>query len=300
VELRQLEYFVAVAEEANFTRAAARVHISQSGVSAQIRQLENELGAVLFDRSTRIATLTAAGEAALPHARAALAAARAVREAVDDVNHLVRGRLAVGMVTACTVSPLFDALSACRRAHPGVTVDLVEDNSDVLVDRVRTGTLDVALVGLADTPPDDLESLTIVSERIVAAVPPAHPLTEIPAVHLADLVPHPLICLPRGTGIRTVLDRTCAARAVSVEVAMQASAPDAVADLAARGLGVAILSTSMAGSYPGLVPLPLEDADVDAVLALVWRPDPSPAVQALKRAMAPTPEGVSAIGVSEN
>src|SRR4051794_28142302 len=111
MELRQLEYFVAVAEEANFTRAAERVHISQSGVSAQIRQLERELGTDLIDRSNRTAALTPAGEAALTPARAALAAAAAVRHAVDDVNELVRGHLVVGMVTACTVAPLFDALS---------------------------------------------------------------------------------------------------------------------------------------------------------------------------------------------
>src|SRR3954454_10385833 len=93
MELRQLEYFVAVAEEANFTRAAERVHISQSGVSAQVRALEAEVGAELFDRSARAARLTAAGAAAVPHARAALAAAGALRHAVDDVNGLVRGRL---------------------------------------------------------------------------------------------------------------------------------------------------------------------------------------------------------------
>src|SRR3954454_11074631 len=86
MELRQLEYFVAVAEEANFTRAAERVHISQSGVSAQVRALENELGAELFDRSGRSATLTTAGKAALPHARAALSAAEFLREAVDEVS----------------------------------------------------------------------------------------------------------------------------------------------------------------------------------------------------------------------
>ena len=96
MELRQLEYFVAVAEEQNFTRAAERVHISQSGVSAQIRQLERELGAELFDRSARSATLTVAGKAALEHARAALAAAGAVGEAVGDVAELIRGRLTVG------------------------------------------------------------------------------------------------------------------------------------------------------------------------------------------------------------
>src|SRR5580692_3394183 len=109
MELRQLEYFVAVAEEANFTRAAERVHISQSGVSAQIRQLENELGATLIDRSGRHSSLTQAGAAAVGHARAALASVEALRHAVDDVNGLVSGHLTVGMVTACTVAPLFNA-----------------------------------------------------------------------------------------------------------------------------------------------------------------------------------------------
>src|SRR3954454_19105848 len=112
MELRQLEYFVAVAEEQNFTRAAERVHISQSGVSAQIRQLERELGTELFDRSTRTATLTVAGKAALGPARAALAAAGALGRAVDEVTDLIRGRLTVGMVTGCTITPLFDALAA--------------------------------------------------------------------------------------------------------------------------------------------------------------------------------------------
>src|SRR5450756_1862364 len=122
MEMRQLEYFIAVAEEANFTRAAQRVHISQSGVSAQVRQLEHELGATLIDRSGRTAALTAAGAAALPHARAALASASAVRQAVDAVNGLIRGRVVVGMVTACTVAPLFDALATFHQAHPGVEI----------------------------------------------------------------------------------------------------------------------------------------------------------------------------------
>ena len=101
MDLRQLEYFVAVAEERNFTRAAERVHISQSGVSAQIRQLERELGAELFDRTARAVTLTVAGKAALEHARQALAAARAVGQAVGEVTDLVRGSLRLGMVAGC-------------------------------------------------------------------------------------------------------------------------------------------------------------------------------------------------------
>src|ERR1700761_3027279 len=112
MELRQLEYFAAVADEANFTRAAARVHISQSGVSAQVRALEKELGAELFDRSGRTATLTEAGREALPHARAALDAVASLRRVVDEVRGVIRGRLTVGMVTGCEVKPLFAALAA--------------------------------------------------------------------------------------------------------------------------------------------------------------------------------------------
>src|SRR5712691_2570737 len=153
MELRQLEYLVAVAEEASFTRAAQRVHISQSGVSAQVRQLEHELGADLIDRSARTATLTQAGDAALAHAREALAAVAAMRQAVDDVNGLLRGRLTVGMVTACTVTGLFDALDAFHAAHPGVLITLLEHASGELTDLVRAGVLDLALIGAAGEAP---------------------------------------------------------------------------------------------------------------------------------------------------
>ncbi|MEU0199330.1 MULTISPECIES: LysR substrate-binding domain-containing protein [unclassified Streptomyces] len=284
MELRQLEYFVAVAEERNFTRAAERVHISQSGVSAQIRQLERELGAELFDRSARTATLTAAGRAALDHARAALAAAGAVGQAVGEVTDLIRGRLAVGMVIGCTLMPLFDALSAFHRAHPGVELSLLEDNSDRLVEAVRDGTVDLALVGTAGAP-EGLESLTVISERLVVAVPAGHPLAEQRRVLLADLAGHPLVCMPPGTGLRTVFDRACAAQGLRPVIALQASAADAVADLAARGLGVAVLSESMAAGHRGplgrLVARTIDDVTAPALLALVWRSSHGPAVREL-------------------
>ena len=281
MELRQLEYFVAVAEERNFTRAAERVHISQSGVSAQIRQLERELGAELFDRSARTATLTVAGKAALEHARAALAAAGAVGQAVDEVSDLIRGALTVGMVIGCTVTPLFDALAAFHRAHPGVEISLQEGNSDRLVEGVRAGAVDVALIGTASANPDGLEALTIISERLVVAVPAGHPLAERRRVTLHDVVAHPIVCMPPGTGLRTVFDQACAARDLHPVIALQASAADAIADLAARGLGVAVLSESMAAHYPDLTPRTIDDADAPALLSLVWKNTHSPAVRAL-------------------
>ncbi|MFE9252519.1 LysR family transcriptional regulator [Streptomyces sp. NPDC007088] len=281
MEFRQLTYFLAVAEESSFTRAAERVHVSQPGISAQIRQLENELGTTLLDRSGRGARLTTAGEVVSGHARAVLSAVEALRQAVDEMNGLIRGRLVVGMVTACTVAPLFEALSAFHLAHPGVEISLVEDDSARLVEYVRGGSVDLALIGAAGRAPEGLDSRQLVSEAIVAAVPPGHPLTARGAVTLAELSAYPVICLPRGTGIRAVLDRASAARGLTLTVALQASAPGTVVRLAERGLGVAVLSASMLDQESPLRTVPLTDADIPAVLALVSAPTKSPALREL-------------------
>src|ERR671922_1454700 len=120
MELRQLEYFVAVAEEASFTKAAARVRVAQPGVSAQVRRLERGLGQPLLDRSGRTARPTAVGAAVLPYARAALEAAAGVRLAVDEHTGLLRGRVAVGMVVACGLPDVPDLLQAFHAEHPAV------------------------------------------------------------------------------------------------------------------------------------------------------------------------------------
>lgn len=224
------------------------------------------MGADLIDRSGRIATLTTAGEAALEHARAALRAVGAVRRAVDDVTGLMRGRLVVGMVTGCSVTPLFDALAAFHHAHPGVDIALVEDSSDRLIEAVTAGSVNIALAATAGAPPATLASLPIVSEGLVAAVPAGHLLAGRAGVTLTELSGFPIVCLPRGTGVRTVLDLECAGHGVEADVALECSAPDAVVDLAARGLGVAVLSESMAaGSREVLESVPITGVDVPAV-----------------------------------
>ncbi|MGY3205316.1 LysR family transcriptional regulator [Streptomyces sp. TE5632] len=282
MELRQLEYFVAVAEEQNFTRAAERVHISQSGVSAQIRQLERELGAELFDRSARTVTLTVAGKAALGHARAALAAAEAVGQAVGEVTDLIRGRLTVGMVMGCTLTPLFDALAAFHQAHPGVEISLLEDSSDRLVEGVRTGAVDLALIGTSTATPDGLDALTIISERLVAAVPAGHPLAKQRRVTLRDLIAHPIVCMPPGTGLRAVFDQACAAQNLQPTITLQAGAADAIAGLAVRGLAVAVLSDSMAARHRDrLTARTIDDVDTPALLALIWKSTHSPGMREL-------------------
>ncbi|HEY3869660.1 MAG TPA: LysR substrate-binding domain-containing protein [Actinocrinis sp.] len=203
---------------------------------------------------------------------------------VDDVNGLIRGRLAVGMVTACTVTGLFDALAAFRREHPGVEVALVEDHSDRLIGQVRTGAADLALIGAGAAVPADLDALVVARERLIASVPPDHPLAGRKRTTLAEIRGYPLVCMPQGTGIRAVLDSACTAQGVEADIALQASAPAAVADLAARGLGVAVLSESMAAAQRDrLDPLLIEDIEELALLALVWSAGrtPSPALRAL-------------------
>src|SRR5215471_15646623 len=280
MELRQLEYLVAVAEEANFTRAAQRVQISQSGVSAQIRQLEHDLGATLIDRSGRAATLTQAGEVAVKEAREILASAAALRQAVEEVTGLLGGRLTVGMVTACTITALFDALAAFHSAYPRVAITLLEDNSARLVERVHAGALDIALIG-AGSPPPGLEAHPIVSERLVAAVAKDHPLSGRTRLTLNDLTGLPLICMPAGTGIRTVFEESCLSRGLKLEVALEASAAGTVMDLAARGLGVAVVSETIAAAHSDrLHAAVIDDAETPALLALIWKPTPSPAAAA--------------------
>lgn len=287
MELRQLEYFVAVAEEASFTRAAERVFISQSGVSAQIKALEQELGAPLFDRTARAVRLTPAGEAALDHARAVLAGTAAVRHAVDEVNGLMRGRLRVGMVTGCTIAPLFDALAAFHRAHPLVDLALGEASSEQMADALASGALDVALLAAPGPLVEDATTLPIVTERLVALVPAGHPLAGRATATAAEVAAHPLVCLPPGAGIRAAFEQGCATLGVRFAITLEATAPSAVADLAARGLGVAVLSESM-GEGPGrpgsgreaLVAVPIADLPLEAVLALRWSAGGAPAVRA--------------------
>ncbi|MCG8918614.1 LysR substrate-binding domain-containing protein [Actinokineospora sp. PR83] len=270
MELRQLEYFVAVVEAGGFTRAAERVRVAQPGISAQIRKLEREFGQPLLDRSARAVRLTEAGAAVLPYARAALVAVEDARLAVDELVGLVRGRVAVGTVTSHAVD-LPSLLAAFHDAHPGVEMTLVEGSSDVLVERLRAGTLDAAIVSLGPNPPADLDALVVADEAIAAAVGRGHPLAGRSSVRLAELDGLPLISLPPGTGIRSHLDAACAAAGFAPAVAFEAGDPVLLAQLAARGLGVAILPDSLARSRPDLHPLAITSPALSGRLAFAWR-----------------------------
>jgi DNA-binding transcriptional LysR family regulator len=242
VELRQLEHFVAAAEERHFTRAAQRLHIVQSGLSASIRALERELGAPLFVRSTRRVELTQAGRALLPEARRTLAAAAAAGEAVAAVQGLLRGTLAVG--TMQILPPSVDLVAVLGRfhaEHPGVELRLRQAGTGTLLEEVRGGALDLALVAPAGRPPKGLTVRRLASDPLLVVCAPTHPLAGRGQVELADLAGEPFVDFQPDWGLRMLVDQQLAAAGLERRTAMEVNDVPTLLELVAHGLGVALV-----------------------------------------------------------
>ncbi|MEV4056744.1 LysR family transcriptional regulator [Amycolatopsis sp. NPDC049688] len=284
MELHQLAYFVAVAEEGNFTRAAERLHVAQPGVSAQVKRLERELGQELLDRSGRTVRLTDVGAAALPHARAALAAVQGVREAVEELAGLVRGQVAIGAVTSAGPVGLPDLLAGFHERYPAVEITLSEANSDTMLAALRAGRLDLAVVGLATAPPPGIATQVLLDEPFLAVTAPDGPLAGRDEVTIPDLDGLPLMALPPGTGLRTALDAAFARAGLTPRIAFEAADPNVLVQLATRGLGVAIVPESLGRYHQAeLQVIGIGGPGLRGVLALAWRAEGplSPAARAL-------------------
>ncbi|MFC4123391.1 LysR family transcriptional regulator [Nocardia rhizosphaerae] len=283
MELRQLRYFVTVVDEGGFTRAADRLHLTQPGLSAQIRQLERELGQRLLDRGARTVTPTEVGAAVLTHARAALAATDLIGETVQEFSGLLRGQVRIGVISGAATEE-FDVaavLAEFHRDHPGVGISLTEDTAERMLAAVERGDLDLALVGLTGAAPRPGIGLEVVLETpVVAAVAraaAAHPAESAGTIGLAALAERRLICLPAGTGLRGVFERSCAAQGFTPNIAFEAAAPPLLLQLAAHGLGTAIVPALTAEEAAALDVrvLTIVDPAVHGRLALAWRDDRS-------------------------
>ncbi|WP_327140467.1 LysR family transcriptional regulator [Nocardia sp. NBC_01327] len=271
MDLRQLHYFIAVVETGTFTGAAARVHVAQSGVSAQIKALEHELGQPLFERRPRTVVLTAAGDALLPHARAALAALDAGRGAIDALTGLLRGHVAVGSISS--ISPrsidLPETLASFHRAHPGVDISLIEDSAAGLVRRLREGVLDVAFTSLIDETVTGLHTRELHRERVVAVLLPSDPLALEAALPLSVLSDRPLIALPEGSGLRWQLDRALAKAGVRARIAFEAGSPDILVMMVEKGLGMALVPESALAHNDRVVSVPVPELPAGR-LGIIW------------------------------
>lgn len=282
VELQQMRYVVAVAEERNFTRAAERCLVVQSALSHQIKALEHELGVRLFARTSRRVEITAAGEAFLTQARASLdAAERAVSEAAA-ANGQIRGTLTVGVIPTVTAIDVPAALGQFHRTHPAVQIRLRGGGSDEFIAAIREGSMDVAVLGLPDNaPPKGVNARVLARERLVAVVSAKHALSERRGLRLEDMADEAFVDFPEGTPGRVPSDLAFQAAGVRREVAFEAMSTDLILDLVRQGLVIALLS-------PAVIPAGSDDLRTIPVVAgptrveyLAWSSfNPVPAAQA--------------------
>jgi DNA-binding transcriptional LysR family regulator len=270
VELRHLRYFVAVAEELHFSRAAQRLHIAQSPLSQQIRQLEDEIGLDLFARTTRKVELTAAGAAFLTHARRALHEAS---RGIEVAQRAARGELGfvrIGFVDSAAYKLLPRILPVFQRAHPDVGIELRELTTAEQLARLPTE-IDVGIVRDAD-PHDDVELTPLVNERLIAAVALGHPLAARGVISLADLSDDEFIVFPRarvphGVDRFVALCRSCG---FSPRIGQRALQHATVLGLVETGYGVALMPESVRDSArPGIAMLDLSEPDATSQLALL-------------------------------
>jgi len=283
MDTRQLEYFVAVAEELNFTRAAARLFAVQSTVSAGIRSLETDLGTTLFVRSTKSVALSPAGEVLLPEARLALEAVDRVRSTAAPSNAGIRGRLRVGIFTNIGFVDLPGLFGEFHGMHPLVDLQLgaSASGSTGLADDVRRGRVDVAFMGLPVADLAGLEVLTLAETRFVAVLPSRHPLASRATVSLADLADERFVDTPPGFGNRVVIERAFAAAGIARTVSTVVSDLTEIPRFVAAELGIAVVPELTLDPPLGAVAVPLVGPAVEWQLSVISRPNPSPAVAAL-------------------
>ena len=289
MDLRQLEFVVAIAEESNFTRAAARCHIVQSGLSFQVARLEKELGVRLFERTSRTVRLAPAGEVLLPYARRALDEVAAARAQIAALSGEVRGRLRLGVIPGSHGSiDLPDVLQTYHRRYPDVDVVVSDVGSLAMVSLIQQDELDAAFVGLFPGQlPAGLSARLLRVEPLVAIVDDGHPGARRTRVDLADLAAtSSFIDCHSDSGLRTQVDlafvRARATRHVSFELGNLLD----VARMASLGLGAAVVPASVAAALPSgparrFAVRPLDDPQALQPLSLVSGP-PSTASHAAR------------------
>lgn len=270
MELRHLEYFVTVARERSFTRAARHLQVVQSGVSTVIKALERELGVQLLDRDSKHVELTDAGIALLPKAAAALSAAREARDAVAEAEGKIRGTLRIGIISTVPRFDIAELIGDYHRRHPEVAIRLVavSTGSAGLVAATVDGQLDLAFVSMPLPAPSGIRLRELATGSLVLVVPAGHRLAGRAAVDLPDFADEPLIDFPVGYGTRAVTDRAFSVAGLDRQVSIEITNGAIGAAYVRHGLGVALLPDFVAPSGEDFARLPVTGADLRWSFAL--------------------------------
>lgn len=276
MEIGQLRAFVAVAEEGSFTRAADRLHLVQSSVSAAVQALERELGAKLLARGNRRSELTDAGRALLPEARHVLEAVDLAEDAVRQVGAGLRGSVALGVMQAQAMQALSvpRLLAGFRDDHPGVEVSVRHvGGSSQMAHDVRDGHLDLAVVGLPASELSGLEVAGLALEDVVLACAADHPLARRRKVDLAAIAEETFVDFPPGWGTRVVADMAFAARGISHQVKLELNDTAGVIEFVRAGLAIALLPPSMVAGVESVALVPISPDPPTFSTQLIWPGD---------------------------
>ena len=257
MEIHQLRYFVAVADEGNFSRAAAKVRVAQPSLSQQIRKLEAEIGQRLFDRLPRSVVLTEAGRCFIDYARQILASIGDARRCVDELKDAVTGKLAVGAIPTIAPYVLPELVRKFHKDYPEVTLELVEDVTDGIIRRVERGELDVALASTCQQSPS-LRRESLGHEPLLALVPKADPLANQTLIELDDLKSQRFLLLHEMHCLSQQVHHLLESRRLRPEIGLAGSQLTTIAHMVAAGIGVSIVPQMMVKHQetPGCVSLP--------------------------------------------
>jgi DNA-binding transcriptional LysR family regulator len=271
MELQQLRYFVAVADAGRFTAAARDLHVAQPSISRQVRKLEAELGAVLFERGRTGVALTDAGAILLPWAKRMLADLDGARSEVAGLATLERGRLSVGATPSVSTVLLPRVLAAFHTEHPGITLSVIEAGSRDLVDRLAAGELDLALVILPVPREELFETTPLIREELVLAVAKSHALARRKTVRIGDLRGVPLVMFREGYDLRSATITACEQAGFHPTFAVEGAEMDGVLRMAAAGVGVAVVPRMVVERGGPLVAVRLSQPTLSRSVGVAFR-----------------------------
>ncbi|GAC1623058.1 MAG: LysR family transcriptional regulator [Candidatus Acidiferrum sp.] len=240
MELHQLRYFCSVADTGSFSRAAEQSHVSQPSLSQQIQKLEGELGARLFDRLGRSIRLTDLGKTFLPRARAVLRELEAAKGDVADRLNSIGGSIAVGVIP--TIAPYFlpPVLTSFSRKFPQAHLTVTEEITPVLLDRLRAGTVDVAILALPIRG-HEFETSTLLTERLFAALPGKHSLASRRSLSLNDVRREPFLFLRDGHCFRDTAAAACHRARLAPQIIFESGQFSSLLSMVGAGMGVSIV-----------------------------------------------------------
>jgi LysR family transcriptional regulator, transcription activator of glutamate synthase operon len=273
MELAQLRYLVAVAEERHFTRAAAREHIAQPALSQQIKRLEDEVGVALVQRTTRRVTITEAGELLVARARRVLSELDAAHMEIEALKGLMAGHVTVGALHTMGPVDLSLVLAIFHRRHPAVELTVREQSSEELAEMLRVDELDLAFLSVTERiESHGLGLHQLISEELVVILPPDHPLAGREQVRMAELSGEQFISFREGARLRELLGAAGRYAGFQPLVKLESNESQRIRRLVTRGMGVAILPRSDGlGSGDDVAVATLVEPALTRDITLAWR-----------------------------